>query len=130
MLLPGDFADTRCAKVVEQEINVWRRLHHPHIVQFFGACSISDPPFMVCALKANGNINEYLAKSPRANRCKLVSTSYLRVRARLLMSNTKLHEASLGLVYLHQQGVVHGDLKGVRDPLESSSFFADTLTQE
>jgi hypothetical protein len=80
--------------VLEKEIDVWRRLRHPHILQFHGACSVADvgnhhlfytalvtrfqPPFAVCALKANGDALAYLAKYPMADRHKLVSVVLFR----------------------------------------------------
>ena len=42
------------------------------------------------------------------------------------MSNllpAQLHEAAMGLHYLHERRIIHGDLKGVR-PLSSISFYA------
>ncbi|KAJ3527660.1 hypothetical protein NM688_g8100 [Phlebia brevispora] len=80
--------------VIQQEIDVWKRLHHPHILQFFGACNIAEPAFIVCALQANGDIVNHLRDNPDAGRRKL------------------LHDASLGLVYLHDNNIIHGDLKG------------------
>ena len=61
----------------EQEIDVWRRLHHPNILRFWGACSIADPPFMVCAFKANGDAVQYLHNNPNADRRKIVSVDIL-----------------------------------------------------
>jgi hypothetical protein len=75
--------------VLEKEIDIWKRLRHPHILQFHGSCSVADvstdvfltyimtkslpqPPFAVCALKANGDALTYLSKCPTADRHKLV----------------------------------------------------------
>jgi len=76
-----------------QEMEVWRRLRHPHILEFYGAAPLSDPPFFLCALKMNGNALMFLQKNPQADRRKL------------------LHDASLGLLYLHSHSIIHGDLK-------------------
>jgi hypothetical protein len=59
----------------QDEINVWKKLRHPNILEFFGACSIADPPFSVCAFKQQGDALNYLHNNPSANRCKLVSRS-------------------------------------------------------
>ncbi|EKM59924.1 uncharacterized protein PHACADRAFT_57584, partial [Phanerochaete carnosa HHB-10118-sp] len=69
-----------------REVDVWKRLRHPHILEFFGACSIADPPFMFCAYKQHGD-------------------------AALADLFIQLYEAALGLEYLHSNGVVHGDIK-------------------
>ncbi|KDQ12658.1 hypothetical protein BOTBODRAFT_414223 [Botryobasidium botryosum FD-172 SS1] len=79
--------------VFESEIEVWKHLRHPNILEFFGSCSIADPPFAVCALKSNRDVLNYLRRNPNEDRLKL------------------LHQASLGLVYLHKNAVIHGDLK-------------------
>ncbi|KAI0091054.1 kinase-like domain-containing protein [Irpex rosettiformis] len=80
--------------VIEVEVDLWRRLKHENIVRFYAACSISDPPFMVCELKQYGNINKYLGQFPQANIRRLLT------------------DASLGLEYLHRENVIHGDIKG------------------
>lgn len=59
-------------QLMDREINVWKDLRHPNIVGFYGACSIHDPPFMVCEYKANGDALKYLRKYPDANRIQLV----------------------------------------------------------
>lgn len=63
--------------MLQKEINVWKKLRHPNILQFFGACAIADPPFAVCAYKPRGNAINYLENNPSADRCKLVSSATL-----------------------------------------------------
>ncbi|KAG7382127.1 Leucine-rich repeat serine/threonine-protein kinase 2 [Phytophthora pseudosyringae] len=65
---------------------------HPHVVRLFGACHVGRP-FFVCEYATNGTLVSYLNKYP----------DQLWV---------KLHEAALGVQYLHTRSVVHGDLKG------------------
>ncbi|RLN98958.1 hypothetical protein BBJ28_00020117 [Nothophytophthora sp. Chile5] len=79
-----------------REAKIWYKLRHPHIVTFFGACHTSRPCFFVCEEAANGNLVDYLAKMKAAGRSLVWQ---------------KLHEAALGLLFLHQNGIVHGDLK-------------------
>lgn len=57
---------------MDKEIDVWKDLRHPNILAFYGACSLADPPFMVCEYKANGNVIEYLRQYPDVERCQLV----------------------------------------------------------
>lgn len=59
-------------QIFQKEIDVWKRLRHPNILEFYGACSIADPPFCVCAFKSKGDAVNYLHSKPYANRCKLV----------------------------------------------------------
>lgn len=49
-------------------------------------------PFFVCEYASNGALDKYLLKHPDE-------------------IWTKLHEAALGLLYLHERGIVHCDLK-------------------
>lgn len=62
---------------MDREISVWKDLRHPNILPFYGACSIADPPFMVCEYKSNGDAIQYLRKYPDANRLQLVRLSYV-----------------------------------------------------
>ncbi|TDL22635.1 kinase-like protein [Rickenella mellea] len=77
-----------------REAVFWRRFSHPNIVPFLG---ISDPKLfplcMVSQWMANGNLLVYLRRYPRANRLNL------------------LVGVAEGLLYLHQIGIVHGDVK-------------------
>ncbi|RLN98406.1 hypothetical protein BBJ28_00013019 [Nothophytophthora sp. Chile5] len=79
-----------------REAKIWRMLRHPHIVTFFGACHVSHPCFFVCEEETNGNLVDYLDRMNGARRSLVWS---------------KLHEAALGLQFLHQNDIVHGDLK-------------------
>ncbi|KAE9043087.1 hypothetical protein PR001_g2992 [Phytophthora rubi] len=75
-----------------REVAIWFTLSHPHVVRLFGACHVGRP-FFVCEYATNGTLVSYLRQHPDE-----------------LWS--KLHEAALGVQYLHARGVVHGDLKG------------------
>ncbi|KAF1784152.1 Protein kinase-like domain [Phytophthora cactorum] len=79
-------------KMFRREVDIWFGFSHPHVIQLFGACHVGRP-FFVCEYATNGTLVSYLRKNPD----------------RLW---TKLHEAALGIQYLHARGVVHGDLKG------------------
>ncbi|GMF39643.1 unnamed protein product [Phytophthora fragariaefolia] len=75
-----------------REVDIWFGFSHPHVVRLFGACHVGRP-FFVCEFATNGTLVRYLREHPDE-----------------LWS--KLHEAALGVQYLHARGVVHGDLKG------------------
>ncbi|KAE9112579.1 hypothetical protein PF010_g10402 [Phytophthora fragariae] len=78
--------------VFRREVDIWFRLSHPHVVRLFGACHVGRP-FFVCEFATNGTLVSYLRKHPDE-------------------LWAKLHEAALGVQYLHARNVVHGDLKG------------------
>lgn len=76
------------------EMDIWRKLQHPNIIQLYKACHVGDP-FFVCEYAENGTLSDfvYRNKSP-------------------VKTWAKLLEAARGLMYLHEQHkVVHGDLK-------------------
>ncbi|KAG7396752.1 hypothetical protein PHYBOEH_001828 [Phytophthora boehmeriae] len=77
------------------EINIWHRLNHPNVIKVYGASTVSSPPFIVCEDAINGHLGSFLAQSGENKR----------------RMWPLLHQAALGLDYIHKQGVVHGDLK-------------------
>ncbi|TFK68136.1 kinase-like protein [Pluteus cervinus] len=82
---------------IKRELEAWVNLRHPHILQFLGANILDERPFIVMPLMRNGNARDFIVKEPRCDRLKI------------------LHDASLGLMYLHTLPVplIHGDLKGL-----------------
>ncbi|GMF23627.1 unnamed protein product [Phytophthora lilii] len=76
----------------QHEVDIWFRLSHPHVVRLFSDCHIGKP-FFVCEYATNGTLVSYLRKHPNE-------------------IWAKLHEAALGVQYLHSRGFVHCDLKG------------------
>ncbi|KAJ8525056.1 hypothetical protein ON010_g16059 [Phytophthora cinnamomi] len=75
-----------------REVDIWFGFNHPHVIRLFGACHVGTP-FFACEYATNGTLVEYLKTHPGE-------------------LWTKLHEAALGVQYLHARKVVHGDLKG------------------
>ncbi|GMF56758.1 unnamed protein product [Phytophthora fragariaefolia] len=90
--LMGSAEHAEAAAIFRHEVDVWFRFNHPHVVRLFGACHVGTP-FFVCEYATNGTLVSYLQKHPDE-------------------LWAKLHEAALGVQYLHSRGVVHGDLKG------------------
>ncbi|KAF4593620.1 hypothetical protein EYR40_008408 [Pleurotus pulmonarius] len=86
--------DRNDLKHIRHEIMIWSRIAHPHLLPFYCACLEATRPFIVTRFCANGNVLEYLRRNPAADRVVL------------------LHEVSLGMTYLHSQGIIHADLKG------------------
>ncbi|KAG7381596.1 Leucine-rich repeat serine/threonine-protein kinase 2 [Phytophthora pseudosyringae] len=82
--------------VFMNEIKIWYFLNYPHVVKLHGACHVGRP-FFVCELASNGILTDYTAREEREGR-------------RVLWQ--KLHEVALGLHFLHERNVTHGDLKG------------------
>ncbi|KAJ3476208.1 hypothetical protein NLI96_g11320 [Meripilus lineatus] len=87
--------DTVPMNMMLSEVDVWKRLKHPNILQFFGANPFPTQPFLVSALMEYGDATEFLRRNPRADRTQI------------------LLDTATGLAYLHQDDirVVHRDLK-------------------
>ncbi|KDQ51910.1 hypothetical protein JAAARDRAFT_184749, partial [Jaapia argillacea MUCL 33604] len=82
-------------KMLQKEVDIWKALRHPNILEFYGVCTTASLPFLVSALKREGHALDYIENHPDANRLKI------------------LYEALLGLSYLHAHSVIHGDLKAM-----------------
>ncbi|KAK7457859.1 hypothetical protein VKT23_010203 [Stygiomarasmius scandens] len=80
-------------QVLIKEIDIWRRMQHTHVASFFRACIDSNPPLLISEYYQFGNIIVYLSDFPHANRVELAL------------------QISLGMQFLHNERVVHGDLK-------------------
>ncbi|KAE9355177.1 hypothetical protein PF008_g4198 [Phytophthora fragariae] len=81
----------------EHEVHFWHRLRHPNVIKMYGACDASPLPlqFFVCEYASNGSLLEYIKITPPEEQ---------RVW-------TFLHQAALGLEYLHEREIIHGDLR-------------------
>ncbi|KAE8899316.1 hypothetical protein PF005_g6923 [Phytophthora fragariae] len=79
-----------------REARVWLRAQHPNVVRFIGACHLTRPCFFVCEEATNGNLVDFLNKNKER---------------REVLTWRLLHGAALGLQFLHQNKIIHGDLK-------------------
>jgi len=83
--------DLKAMVAFVHEAGIWFNLSHPHVVRLYGACHIGNP-FFVSEYAPSGTLNEYL-------------------RTNSDQTWEKLLETALGLQYLHERGVIHGNLK-------------------
>ncbi|KAJ3551890.1 hypothetical protein NM688_g4448 [Phlebia brevispora] len=79
---------------IRHEVKIWSMLHHPNVLTFYGACLEATVPFLVMRYCPFGDVCHYLDKHPDADRTKLS------------------REVALGLAFLHDNGIVHADVKG------------------
>ncbi|KAL4150178.1 hypothetical protein PRNP1_009583 [Phytophthora ramorum] len=81
-------------KRFRREANVWSDNKHPNIVHFYGANDRHEPYFIISEYASNGELLKYLGKEGQG------------------IVWRKMLEVAAGLSHLHDNGVVHGDLKG------------------
>lgn len=101
-----------------REIIGWKHLSHPNILPLLGV-SVSMDPYCFRILTKwmpNGNVMHHAKSNPGVNRLQLVSSINVSQRRFLYSPNIQLFEVASGVAYLHELGIVHGDLKGVRPP--------------
>lgn len=79
----------------EDRAAMWFQLSHPNVVELYGANNIGTPSLFVFEHFPNGYLVDFLGASEDNRR----------------LTWTCLHDIALGLQYLHQRGVVHGDLR-------------------
>ncbi|KAF8324367.1 kinase-like domain-containing protein, partial [Cantharellus anzutake] len=80
-----------------REGRIWSSLNHPNVTPFYGwALQVSESDVHACfvsQLCARKDVRKYLHSEPNASK------------------STIILEIAAGLLYLHEQGVVHGDVK-------------------
>ncbi|KAG2124031.1 hypothetical protein DEU56DRAFT_863614 [Suillus clintonianus] len=107
------------ASTFRREVELWRRLRHPQVVRMFGASSAhgSKPWFIVSELYERGSLVEWLLTAARENH----------TTSRELDQFRFICQIASGMEYLHDQKVVHGDLKcaNVFVNLEGNCAIAD-----
>ncbi|KAG8688066.1 hypothetical protein FRC08_011637 [Ceratobasidium sp. 394] len=84
----------RYLKRAAREIHTWSKLRHPHVLRLLGLVMYRDRISMVSPWVDNGTVRYYLARAPEVNRPQMCT------------------QIAGALLYLHQFGVIHGDLKG------------------
>jgi abelson tyrosine-protein kinase 1 len=85
-------------KLFLHEIQIWKSLVHPNVLELFGASSaVGEPPwFFVSPYLKNGSLVTYLKGLSSLDEVNLLRMIY---------------QVAKGMHYLHDQGVLHGDLK-------------------
>ena len=94
-----------------REAETWRKLDHPNILPFLDVLKRSDYIYLVSPFIENGSLMEFIQRHPDVDRARLVSpiVAFLNhVSYRMV----QIQEAGAGIIYLHQCGIVHGDIKG------------------
>ncbi|OCH84607.1 kinase-like protein, partial [Obba rivulosa] len=82
---------------------MWYHLHHDHIVPCYGASITANPPFIMLRYMQYGHLLQYLQLNANADRVKLI------------------YEVTLGMRYLHEEEIVHGDIKATNILVDDAS---------
>lgn len=79
-----------------REVVTWKALRHPNVLPLLGVTMDNSLSLFAMASEwmENGNINEFIKEHPEVNRFDL------------------LQDVARGLIYMHSQSMIHGDLKG------------------
>ncbi|KAF8198805.1 kinase-like domain-containing protein, partial [Mycena galopus ATCC 62051] len=89
-------------KEFSREALIWRQLCHPNLLPFFGLYYLENRLCLISPWMDNGNVLDFLrTEPPNTDRLSLAS---------LIIP---ILDVALGLQHLHEQNVVHGDLKAI-----------------
>ncbi|KAJ6518087.1 kinase-like protein, partial [Mycena vitilis] len=86
---------------MRKEIDIWLTLRHPNIIQFLGANTLDDTPFLVMPYMPY-NARQFLRERPDFDPIHV------------------LCDISSGLQYLHSRRICHGDIKGINILVDDS----------
>ncbi|KAH0582151.1 hypothetical protein H2248_011805 [Termitomyces sp. 'cryptogamus'] len=99
-------SDTRSyRRALSREIMPWAQISHENVLPFYGIHPLGDGRGrfgIVCPFFDNGDVVDYLVKFPNTDRRSLING------------------VAAGMSHLHDNGIVHGDIKG-RNILVSST---------
>ncbi|GAB9474921.1 Tkl protein kinase [Globisporangium polare] len=87
-------ADKCSQELFLHELRIWWQLRHPNVARLYGACDV-DKRCFVCESIADGTLRDYLKLDKNRDK-----------------KWQKLHEIAQGLRYLHENSILHNDLKG------------------
>ncbi|KAG6834581.1 hypothetical protein H0H93_008772 [Arthromyces matolae] len=78
-----------------REASIWAQLSHPNVLPFYGISRLNRRIAFITHWATNGNLKDYLEGTPEADRVLLCL------------------DMACGLQYLHENNIVHGDLKSM-----------------
>ncbi|KAL5636242.1 hypothetical protein ACGC1H_004905 [Rhizoctonia solani] len=90
----SDDGGKKKVKDAARELYIWSKCKHPNILELIGVTQHRNQIAMVSPWMANGDLTRFLHTHPETNRYDLCA------------------QIADGVAYMHQENVVHGDLKG------------------
>ena len=112
-------AETTPRKIFVHEVEIWKKLYHPNVLELLGASSAAgDPPWFLvstfafraryfCKPTVYQQVSKYYPNGSLVKFLKGLSDA----EATRLDTVKMIHEISRGMAYLHREGVLHGDFK-------------------
>ncbi|KAG6840418.1 hypothetical protein C0991_006812 [Blastosporella zonata] len=99
----------RIVKMIAREAVLWGQLEHTNLLPFYGLYLYNQRLSLISPWARNGTVSDFLLKQPKANRILLCS------------------DIAEGIGYLHDNDIIHGDLKGVNILVDIShrAYLAD-----
>lgn len=101
---PNNIAQTKYIKDLEAEVSILQSAHNEHVVRYLGSEVIQDNFCIYLEYLPGGSLSKLLYN--------LGALSEITIRAYLI-------QILKGLVYLHNKGVIHRDIKGANILLDS-----------
>jgi serine/threonine protein kinase len=103
---------------LNREIAAWRNLKHPNIAELLGIAYTNPnlPPGLVSRYVLRHDFLGYIGRHPEKKRSKVCTLPDASSECCFLTSGIlfpKAQEVASGVQYLHENDVVHGDLKPV-----------------
>ncbi|EMD37239.1 hypothetical protein CERSUDRAFT_123937 [Gelatoporia subvermispora B] len=113
-LLGGGEVPHKILEAFCKEAVVWKCLRHFNITTFYGI-DTSSKLCLVSEWMSHGSVDAYLKQNPTANRLRLVRANCCNIVYTVPTDYDafKLADTSAGLAYLHEMGIMHGDLKSM-----------------
>eukprot|EP01105_Mastigella_eilhardi_P003305 TRINITY_DN1424_c0_g1_i1.p1 TRINITY_DN1424_c0_g1~~TRINITY_DN1424_c0_g1_i1.p1 ORF type:complete len:604 (+),score=115.81 TRINITY_DN1424_c0_g1_i1:30-1814(+) len=94
---PDYFTEEAALEAFRAQMMILSKVFHPNICLYLGACTTGPSPAIVMALEPNGDLERLLIANKHG----------LPLYRRLCMAA----DAARGMVWLHEAGILHGDLK-------------------
>ncbi|KAH7340114.1 kinase-like domain-containing protein [Rhizoctonia solani] len=89
-----DNAGQKRVKEAAKELYIWSKCNHPNVLELIGVTQHHNRIAMVSPWMENGDLTRFLQTHPETDRYNLCA------------------QIAEGVAYLHQEDVVHGDIKG------------------
>ncbi|KAG9030078.1 hypothetical protein FS837_003376 [Tulasnella sp. UAMH 9824] len=86
--------DSDVIRRFEREAATWSRLRHAHVLKLLGTLNKDGQFYLVSPFQIHGSLKLFAERNPTMNKIKL------------------LREAADGLSYLHENDIIHGDIRG------------------